>query len=151
VVAVASVVRHLVHPLRFWTARRLWAYAGLGVDDGRAQRPLRGRVPRHNESLRRAVLSLPGAWARHGGPWLALHEALLPAYVELHAARCGCGQEGHARRMAWREVARRWLLDGWLRWREIAVRDAEEALRRQSWTSPRAASLGGTGGCSFRS
>ena len=127
---VAQAIRHLVHPLRFRNARRLWRHAGLGVDGGRAQRARRGQVPRHSEPLRRALMQLPGSWTRHGSPWREVFQALLPALMVRHSARCGCGREGHARRMAWREVVRIWLRDGWLRWREIAAHDAAEALRR---------------------
>jgi hypothetical protein len=129
-VIVAHVVRHLAHPLRFRNARRLWRYAGLSVDGGRAQRVRRGQFPAHNESLRSALMQLPGLWLCSASPWAEVWEVMLPRYVERHDARCGCGREGHARRMAWRQVVRIWLRDGWMRWREIAVHDAAEALRR---------------------
>jgi len=129
-VVVAQAIRHLAHPLRFQNARRLWRYAGLGVDGGRAQRVRRGQTPAHNEPLRRTLMRLPLMWLRTASPWAEVWEVLLPRYVERHDARCGCGRDGHARRMAWREVVRIWLRDGWLRWREIAAQDAAEALRR---------------------
>ena len=117
----------LIQPISdFDTVSKLWAYAGLAVFDGHAQRRVKGKKSNWNPELKRLCYQLGDCFVKQGTFYRTVYDnykardkAAHPKVVPVPGSDSGLYTPGHMQARAIRYAAKMFLSHLWLAWREI--------------------------------
>jgi len=97
------------------TVSALWRYAGCGVVDGKAERPVKGEPLHFNKRLKVAVYLVAGSFLKCNSPYRAIYDSAR----EYYAANRLDWTKGHQHYAALRKMAKVFLAHLWERWRML--------------------------------
>jgi len=72
---------------RFDTVSKLWAYAGLAVHDGHAQKRVKGQKANWNDELKKTAWKIGQSFVKAGGPYRELYDRYKARIIERELTR----------------------------------------------------------------
>lgn len=97
------------------TPSQLWRFAGYGVVDGHAEKPVKGEKLTYSQRLKTTVFLVGESFIKSRSPYRRLYDESKPQYAAAHPEWTPM----HIHRAAHRKMVKLFLQHLWLRWREL--------------------------------
>ncbi len=112
---LAMKVAVMIDIQRADTISSLWRYAGYGVMDGKAEKPVAGEKLHYNKRLKTACYLVGTSFLRSNSPYRRIYDSAREEYASKHPD----WTPAHQHNAAMRKMIKVWLAHLWQVWREM--------------------------------